>query len=353
MRVLFVGPVPPLRGGIAQHGARLVEALRARHEVEVVTWSALYPRLLYRHEQEDPRAAPLPGAQALLGWWDPLSWRRAGRLGRRAELVVLPWVTPFHWLAWRTIAGCAAPTPVVAIVHNALPHEPLPLQRTLTRLGLARARGIVVHSRSVERELAELVASPTVLVAHPPNLALAPTPLPAAPPLALLFLGFVRPYKGLDVALDALALLRAQGRDVRLTVAGEFWEPLEGWRARVAALGLGEHVELCAGYQSDAEVRALLAAHHVLVAPYRSATQSGVVPLAHAAGRPAVASDVGGLAAQVGAGGLVVPPEDPRALAQALARVADDLERYARAARAAAASWSDVADALLLAGGLA
>jgi glycosyltransferase involved in cell wall biosynthesis len=230
----------------------------------------------------------------------------------------------------------------------------MPMQSTLFRLGLSRARGVVVHSAAVERDVATLLALPTVLVPHPPNLELAPTPLPPAPPLRLLFLGFVRPYKGLDVALDALALLRDGGRDARLTVAGEFWDPpLESWRARIAAQGLAERVLLRPGYESDDAVRALLAEHHVLVAPYRSATQSGVVPLAHAAGRPAVASDVGGLAAQVGAGGAVVPPEDARALAAALAAVGDDLERHARAARAAAVSWSDVADAVLRAGGVA
>lgn len=353
MRVLFVGPVPPLRGGIAQHGARLVEALRERHDVDVLTWKALYPPLLYRHAQRDPDAAPFPGARARLAWQSPASWRAAGREGRAAALVVLPWVTPFHWLACRVVASAARPTPTVAIVHNALPHEPMPLQRALTRAGLARAAGVVVHSAVVRDELAALLPLRPVLVPHPPNLALAPTPLPPRPPLRLLFLGFVRAYKGLDVALEALALLRDGGHDARLTVAGEFWEPLETWRARVAAARLEERVELRPGYQSDEALRRLLAEHHVLVAPYRSATQSGVVPLAQAAGRPTVATDVGGLAAQVGDGGLVVPPGDARALAAAIAATGEALERRAAAAAARASRWSDVADAVLAAGGLA
>lgn len=354
MRILFVGPLPPLRGGIAQHGARLVEAFRRRHEVTVESWRALYPRFLYGHEERDPAAAPFPGARTRLAWWSPASWRAAGRAGRAHDLVVLPWVTPFHWLASRTVVGAARPTPTVAIVHNALPHEPMPMQRRLTRLGLGRCAGALVHSARVRDELAKLVGlARTELVGHPPNLALEPAPLPPPTPLLLLFLGFVRDYKGLDVALDALALLRERGRDARLTVAGEFWDPLEDWRARIVERRLEDRVTLLPGYQSDDDLRRHLAQHHVLVAPYRSATQSGVVPLAQGAGRPTVASNVGGLAAQVGQGGVVVPSEDPAAFADGLERVAADLAGFARAARAEASSWDDVVDACLRAGGLA
>ena len=353
MRILFVGPVPPLRGGIAQHGARLIEAFRATHQVDVTTWKALYPKLLYKHDQYDPKAQALDGADPALSWWNPMSWRGTGRFGRDHDLVVLPWVTPFHAVACRTIAKNASPTPAVAIVHNALPHEPMPMQRSLTRSGLGAMRGFVVHSGSVQRALTELLpATDSELVPHPPNLELAPTPMPPAKPLRLLFLGFVRAYKGLDIALDAMGAMCSRGADVTLTVAGEFWDSLEDWRARVRDKGLVDRVDLRPGYQSDEVMAKLLADHHILVAPYRSATQSGVVPLAHAAGRPVVATDVGGLREQVGSAGAIAAPEDPDRFAEAIGTVAEDLEAFGVRAEQSASSWEDVAQACIRAAGL-
>jgi len=355
MRIVFAGPVPPLRGGIAQHGGRLVEALRAAgHELEVISWSAHYPRLLYRHDQRESGAAPPAGARFDLAWWSPASWRRAGRAARRADLLVFPWVTAFHALPLRVMIAAARPTPAVAVVHNPLPHDPQPFQRALTRSVLRRAHGALVHGRRVARELHALTGLERVeSVPMPALIEVAPAPLPPRPPLRLLFLGFVRPYKGLDLALGAVRLLVERGREVELTVAGEFWEPLERWRARLRAEDLERCVELRPGFALPEEIGRLLAAHHLLVAPYRAATQSGVVPLAFAAGRPVVATDVGALAERVreGATGALAPPGDPAAFAAAIERAAARLEPLAAGALADRATWPQVAEALLRAGG--
>jgi glycosyltransferase involved in cell wall biosynthesis len=142
----------------------------------------------------------------------------------------------------------------------------------------------------------------------------------AEPRRRLLFFGLVRPYKGLDVLLRALA---AGPDDVALTVAGEFWGGLADTRALVAELGLADRVELRPGYVDAAEVPALFAAADALLLPYRSATASQNVDLARLHGLPVVASRVGTLATAVhdGVDGLLVPPDDPDALAAALRRL--------------------------------
>jgi glycosyltransferase involved in cell wall biosynthesis len=136
----------------------------------------------------------------------------------------------------------------------------------------------------------------------------------------LLFFGLVRPYKGLDVLLRALA---AGPADVALTVAGEFWGGVEPTRALVAELGLAGRVEVRPGYVPAGEVPALFAAADALVLPYRSGTASQNVDLAHLHGLPVVASRVGTLAEAVidGVDGLLVPPGDAGALAAALLRL--------------------------------
>lgn len=351
MDVVFVGPVPPLRGGIAQHAARLIEALAdLGHRVTVYSWTAQYPRLLYPGDERDRAAEPFPGAHFVLRWYDPRSWWRVGRQARGADLLVFPWVTPVQAPAYWTILRAAGRTPAVAIVHNPLPHERRFFDRLLTRLALSRVEGAVVHAQGAVEELGAVVPRvPSLVVPHPPNLRLEPTELPPAPPFRLLFVGFVRPYKGLDVALEALARLRREGLDVTLTVAGEFWGPVEPWRERIERLGIADRVTLRAEYVSDEELAGLLASHHVVVAPYRSATQSGIVPIAYAAGRPVVATRVGGLPEVVvdGETGALAPIANPGAFADAVKRTLEHLDELARGAAAVATSWRDVAEAVV------
>ena len=170
-----------------------------------------------------------------------------------------------------------------------------------------------------------------------------------------LFFGFIRRYKGLHVLLDAWPEVVRQVPDARLVVAGEFYADEAVLRRQAAALG--DSVRLDADYIPDGRVPLYFSAADAVVQPYLSATQSGVAQIAFHFGRPVVTTSVGGLAETVpdGRAGLVVPPDDPAALAAALVRfateslgpaleagVAVERERY---------TWDRLAEALeLLAG---
>ncbi|GIU88838.1 MAG: glycosyl transferase [Acidimicrobiia bacterium] len=352
MRIGYVGPVPPHPGGIAHHGDRLVGVLRARgHDVTVVSWASQYPRRLYPGEAVRVPPRDRAGTRFLLRWWDPLSWVRAGRAVRDRDLLVAPWVTPFHAPALLAV-HLAARRPLVVVAHNALPHERMPFDVPLARLVFRRASRVVAHSRSVAREVERLAPGrPVTVTAMPPLIPVGPAPLPPRPPLRLLCLGIVRGYKGFDVAVDAVSRLLARGRDVELTIAGQLWHDAAVWRERVRDPKLRGRVRLDARYVPDDEVGGLLARHHLVLAPYRSATQSGVVPIALAAGRPVVASRVGGLAEAVadGESGVLVPPGDPEALADAVERAGSGLEALAAGTAAHRPSWEAVADAVVAA----
>lgn len=354
MHVTFVGPVPPLRSGIAQHGGYLAEAFRDEHEVTVLSWQHQYPKLLFRRAQRDPRAPSLRGARFVLRWWDPMSWWRAGRVARGTDVLVFPWTTPFHAVAFRVLTRVARPGRVVAVVHNATTHDAFPLQRSLSRWVLGRCDGLVCHAAAVADELERIVGPTEVVVTPmPPHLEVAVTPLPPRSDVRLLFFGFVRPYKGLDVALDALALLRRRGVRVRLTVAGEVWGPVGEWHDRIAAAGLTDQVDMQARYVPDDEVSGLLAEHHAIVLPYRSASQSGIVPVALAAGRPVIATAVGGIPEVVSEGfnGCLAAPGDADSLAAAIERCLDNLDDLAAGATEHTPRWSEVAGAVVKAAG--
>jgi glycosyltransferase involved in cell wall biosynthesis len=350
MRIVYVGTVPPLPGGISHSGAQLTAALRkAGHDVEIISWAAQYPRLLYKGSARDKGAVAPEGAQFVMRWWAPWSWWLAGRHARRADLLVLPWVTPAQAPAYCVVLAASSRVPRLVVVHNPYPHEPRALDTMLTRVVLRQADVLLAHSAAAAASISSLAPDVSVeTAALPPTLAITPQPLPPHPPFKALFFGLVRPYKGLDIAIDALEILRSRGVPIELTVAGEFWEPVDPWNARIAAAGLTDAVHLHPGYVPDAEVSALLAAHHIVFAPYRSATQSAVVPLAWAAGRPTVATPVGGLVEQIrdGENGVLATAATGAAFADAVTTAIDNLDSLASGSRDAALTaptWDAVA----------
>ena len=137
----------------------------------------------------------------------------------------------------------------------------------------------------------------------------------------ILFFGFIRHYKGLDILLDAMANPKIRAAGIRLMIAGEFYEPEKNYLEKIESPGIKDLLILKTDFIPDQDVKFYLCAADVVVQPYRKATQSGVTPLAYHFEKPMIVSDVGGLAALVpdGQAGLVANP-DPNSIAQAILR---------------------------------
>ena len=329
-RTALIGPTHPYTGGIATHTTALAHALARRGcPTEVVSWSAQYPARLYpgtaRVPGDRPEVTPFAPTSYPLAWNRPDSWLRTGRRLRRHDLVVLTVVTPFHAVPYAGLLAALGKGPRrLALVHNVLPHEPGPLDRVLVRRLLRSVHGVVVHSEE-QRRLAEEVGGAVGRV-HVAPLTL-PFDRPAEPvaarradgPLSLLFFGTVRRYKGLEGLLRALPAVPG----ARLTVAGDFWEPLDEYRALVHELGLDDRVEIRPGYVAEEDIGPLFGSADALVLPYLHGTATVNVALAARHGLPVVASDAGTLASEVtdGVDGLVVPAGSSDALAAALRRL--------------------------------
>lgn len=351
-RVVIVGPVPPYRGGISHHTARLATALRELgHDVTVESWQSQYPRRFYKRPQVDAELTPMPGARFALRWSNPLTWARVAWRSRGADVLVFPWVTPFHAVTQRLLSLVVRPRTTAVMLHNVEPHERLPLVRPLTRVGLGGVGRLVCHAASLKDDLDAFgVRIPDVrVVSQPPLVPVEVSPLPERPPVRLLFLGFQRAYKGPDIAVEATGQLLRRGHDVRLTVAGERWDDSTDLRALMSDSVFRDRVTLIERYVGDGELAHLLTGHHLLLAPYRSATQSGVVNLALCAGRPVVATAVGGLPEVVieGATGALSAPGDAVAFADAAERAIDDLDALGRSVLDHSSTWGDVARAIL------
>lgn len=334
MRVAIVGPSHPYRGGIAAHTTELAHRLAvAGHEVVIESWAAQYPAFLYPGDSQvtaEPEGPLFEPVRSTLSWRRPDSWRRVGRRLADRDLVVLTLVTPEQAVPYRVLVGAlAGRARTVLLCHNVLPHERRPFDRVLIRSALRLADAVLVHTEPQATQARALTGRPVRVATMAPHLLAGGTGAAAGSagggrePVAvyrrLLFFGMVRPYKGLDVLLRALA---AGPPDVSLLVAGEFWGGTESTRQLVAELGLADRVTLRAGYVPAAAVPGLFAGVDALVLPYRTATASQNAWVAFEHGVPVISTRAGALADQVadGVDGLLADPDDVADLAAALHR---------------------------------
>lgn len=369
--VAILGPFPPYRGGIAQHTALLARTLAVRHPVRGISFKRLYPGFLFPgRTQFDPSATSLVAAdwrvERLLDSIGPHTWPRTATAVTQAgcRLLLVQWWHPFFAPAVATVGRALRRQGVrsIFICHNVLPHEASRLSGALVRIGLGAADACIVHSETDREALLRLFPRKPHLL----------TPLPAFDIFAhgrvtrdqarhelqlqgpvVLFFGLVRPYKGLDVLLHAIARARAH-RPMTLLVVGEFYEDRARYERLRTELGLDDCVRFVDRYVPNDEVEPYFRAADIVVLPYKSATQSAIVQVALTFERPAIVTRVGGLpeSVRVGETGDVVPPEDPAALARSLLQFfgSDAAERMQPHLRRAAAAFSwDAMDAAVLA----
>lgn len=227
------------------------------------------------------------------------------------------------------IAGKNRSTKVICIFDNVIPHEKSLIDRILTKYFVQSIDGAIVMSRSVLKDLKTfrfdipVEYNPHPLydnygTAIPRKEALQKLDLPAGNSY-LLFFGFIRAYKGLDLLLEAFADKRLRDRRLKLIVAGEFYEDARPYKELIRKYDIVEDVILFDRFIREDEVALFFSAADLVVQPYRSATQSGVTQIAYHFEKPMLVTDVGGLSEIVADGkcGYVVAPE-PDPVAEAI-----------------------------------
>jgi len=262
-----------------------------------------------------------------------VSWLTAANHVRRFKphVLVFKWWTPFFGPCYATISFLARKfggARVLFICDNVVPHERSAVDSILTRIAFSQVDYFVTLSHSVMEDLMRIRATANAVeIAHPSYVYFTFSrvePSEAKKRLGLegrvvLFFGYIRPYKGVHTLLDAFARVSSR-LNATLVVVGEFYEPSKPYAEHIERLGLGGRVRLVDRYVGDDEVGLYFSAADVAVLPYTSATQSGVVQVAFAFDTPVISTAVGGIPEVVkdGVNGLLVPPNDPEALAAAL-----------------------------------
>jgi glycosyltransferase involved in cell wall biosynthesis len=345
MRICVVGPTYPYRGGIAHYTTLLVRQLRAAgHWTKLYSFTRQYPRFLFPGKTDrDPSAMPLRvDAEYVLDPINPYTWWRLYRKVRHdaPDLLVLQWWVPY-WTPCLTVLSSLVKqrtrSKILYICHNVVPHDGGgTLDRRFALTVLRRGDAFIVHSeQDLWRLRALLPAAQVRHTHHPTYQPLADTAsddvsglrqeLGIGAERVVLFFGFVRQYKGLDYLIRAMAPVNSR-RPVHLLVVGEFWTSEDYFVALAEQFGVRDRVTFVNRYVPNEDLGRYFGLADAVVLPYISATQSGVAQLAFGFGKPVITTRVGGLPEVVrdGQTGLIVPPQDWEALAEAILRFYDE-----------------------------
>lgn len=339
--VVIVGPAHPLRGGgLTTFNHRLCQQfLQEGHSCSIYSFSLQYPSLLFPGTSQytkEPRPEGLD-IYTVINSIHPINWFQVGSELRnvKPDIVVVRFWIPFMGPALGTILRQVKKnrhTRIIAITDNVKPHEKRAFDKSFTRYFLNSCDAFITMSEKVMTDLREFEPNkPARQVLHPlyDNFGNAVPKAVAREHLRIdpnarivLFFGFIRKYKGLDLLLEAMKLVKdnaTNGQPIQLLVAGEFYEDEKPYRQLIQQLGIQDRLILRTTFIPDSEVKYYLCAADVVVQPYRNATQSGVTPLAYHFEKPMIVTNVGGLPALVPHEkvGLVCEPE-PASIAAAI-----------------------------------
>jgi len=353
-KIILVGPAYPYRGGNALFVAHLYEALSKSFDIEVINFTRLYPQLLFPGtRQEDVSKVPIKAhpSTRLIDSINPLTWfKTANYISRQnPELVAFIWYQPFFGFSIGTIARLIRKKfkgRILFITENIISHESMFYDRILTRYALRSADKFLVLSDVVEKGIKTLYPDKKVFRSTLPiydcygfDQGLSKSDARKKLGIAenkkvLLFFGYIRAYKGLMNLIEAMPYLLKEDENYFLLIVGEFYESKEKYFERIKELNIGKNVLVIDEFVPNEEVGLYYSAADLVVLPYNSATQSGILNIAYGFKKPVVVTNVGGLPELVedGKTGFIVEPHNPLALAEGIKKYfsASNIEEFPR-----------------------
>ena len=312
--IVIIGPAYPLRGGLATYNQLLAIKLQDQgHQVRIVTFSLQYPSILFPGKTQysnDPKPEHLD-IEVSLNSVNPLNWVRLGRKLKKEkpDLIIFRYWMPFMGPCLGTLGRIVSKnkhTKVIAIADNIIPHEQRFFDSAFTRYFVGGCDGFVTMSESVLSDLKQFTTTkPAAYNPHPMYESFGPQleKADARKKLGLqedgkylLFFGFIRKYKGLDILLRAFADKRIQEAGIKLIVAGEYYDKPDDYQAIIKECNLENALVQANDFIPDSEVSTYFSAADMVVQTYKTATQSGVTQIAYYYHNPMLVTDVGGLA---------------------------------------------------------
>ena len=335
--VVILGSAYPLRGGLANYNERIARAyMQQGYTVKIITFSLQYPNFLFPGTtQYSEEAAPADlDIEVKLNSVNPLSWFAVGNQIRKInpDLLIIKFWLPFMGPSLGTVARIAkrgTKIKVISIIDNIIPHEKRIGDHLLAKYFVGAVDGFISMSQSVLDDLNTFDKNkPKIFTPHPvyDNFGIPENKLQARKNLQLdaktpyiLFFGFIRDYKGLDLLFKAMADERIRNSEIKLIVAGEYYSNEQKYLDLISELKIEDQLVLATDFIPDSKVGDYFNACDMVVQPYKTATQSGVTQIAYHFEKPMLVTKVGGLPEIVpdGIAGYVVDV-DPVKIADAI-----------------------------------
>ncbi|MDD3664166.1 MAG: glycosyltransferase [Bacteroidales bacterium] len=313
MKIIMIGSAFPLRGGLSNFNERMCEELiNMGHDVTIYTFSLQYPSIFFPGKSQystEPYSGRVP-IKVVINSVNPFNWLIVGNRLRRekADLIVIKFWIPFMAPCFGTILRIARlnkTTKAIAIIDNIIPHEKRPGDRILASFFAKSVDAFVAMSRKVMTDIQLFNTRKPILFNPHPIYDNFGTPVSRDKAVELLgldksfryilFFGFIRDYKGLDILLNAMADKRLLPYNIKLIVAGEFYTDSKPYLDIIRNHGIEDRVVLSNDFIPGSEVFKYFSASDIVVQPYKTATQSGVTQIAYNFDKPMIITRVGGL----------------------------------------------------------
>lgn len=338
-KVALIGPVYPYKGGISHYTGLMYRVLKKKYDVFLISYQFQYPKLLYKKEQKDYSNDNFKIKET--NYWihtlNPFNWFKVIKKIRALDpdLIIFQWWHPYFAPCYWVLCKYLKNKKLLFVCHNVFPHERFPLDKLLTKAVLKQGDSYIVQSKTDAEDLQRIINNPVFeQTVHPSyntfkfeNM----TKKTAREKLqleekhkVLLFFGFIREYKGLKYLIQAMEETANQLENLKLLIVGDFSNATEKKEYKNLILQCGAEgvITIYDGYIPDKEVEKFFAASDLVVLPYVSATQSGIVQIAFSFDKPVVVTDVGGLPDVVKNNftGYVVESQKPDQLSNAIVK---------------------------------
>jgi len=337
-KIILIGPVYPYRGGNALFVTHTYESLKNHFDIKIYNYKLLYPSILFpgttQFDKSKEQVFKVP-SERVINSINPFNWIKVSGLLKKenADLVVFDWWHPFFGFCHGAISFLIREkykNKILFITENVVSHEANAIDKFLTRIGLKFASKFLVLSGIVEKEVQQFSKGKKVYRSELPVYDCYKQSEQADQKilkkelgfednsLVLLFFGYVRKYKGLDILIEAFPKILSSNQKARLLIVGEFYDDPKEYLEQIKKLNIEDKVKVINQFVPNEEVAKYYQAADLVILPYRSATQSGILNVAYGFYKPVIVTDVGGLAEFVDDGktGFVVEPNSPDAIAE-------------------------------------
>jgi glycosyltransferase involved in cell wall biosynthesis len=341
-KIILIGPAYPYRGGNALFVTHTYESLKNHFDIKIYNYKLLYPSILFpgttQFDKSKEQVFQVPSEREVNSL-NPFNWiKTAGLLKKEnSDLIVFDWWHPFFGFCHGVISFLIRKkykNKILFITENVVSHEANIIDKFLTRIGLKFASKFLALSGIVEKEVQQYSKGKKVYRSELPVYDCykqsEDTDIKKInsefgfedDSLVLLFFGYVRKYKGLDILIEAFPKILSQHPSAKLLIVGEFYDDPKEYFNLIKKLNIEERIKVLNQFVPNEDVGKYYQAADVVILPYRSATQSGILNVAYGFNKPVIVTDVGGLAEFVDEGktGFVVKPNSPDAIVDGVNR---------------------------------